>query len=811
MNNTPNTFLKLINKYSIEIPLIQRDYAQGRDDKKTTDIRSKFVSKLFSALAEEKDIELDFIYGPIHKNVFIPLDGQQRLTTLFLLHWYITKREEKESDCSNLRKFTYKVRTTTQEFLKALLSADKGQNLKLLKNPSKEIKDTSWYYSAWDVDPSVQGILTMLDAIHDKYGVKKRNLGDNLNRIKFNLLDMGEFNLTDDLYMKMNARGIPLTPFENFKAWLTDQCKPYENKNSFFYKGDDPEEKTQSWNWKIDKDWCDLFFQCVGEKMDDAYLSFFKTIALNAYVIKTEETDDTTKENVQRITKPEVYIPLDDYKSVYHLIDFQILTNAFKVLDQIIQLKISKEPSGSFFKEWKKLPETVPLFQKDSSDLFELLCKESQTYPQRVIIYGFFLYLSAESLPLKTSLTDWVRVVRNLTLNSQIDSPETFIRAIKGVSRLFSEMQQTGIIEFLASDNAKISGFRDGQIMEEHQKAKLIQANLDGLESILFKLENHPLLRGNINFLLKKSTEGELKYLPSNKIVEMLKKREPLVQLLWDESGSRYDRKNNYSCLLFRAMLVDGFFSDLQGELDFSNNQANWRLLLRNEKVILSYLKFLDAYYSLSAVELDQKLTDLTSSVKAQDKNLYHFINRNKELIYNKCLYMVFHRKEEHELLELRTSKGAWHQNRQFISQSRDQLIQNVLNRLEHQGVNALIVDRNGKDLTSSSTHTFFAHQWLTVAIPFFCDKNQKAHIAFSTDGINFEVGLRKTSRHDQIKSSEIIKLIESKQTILQTKNYKVDQDYWWWYAYKTLEADKNPDQIAGVLIELLEILKPSY
>ena len=36
--------------------------------------------------------------------------------------------------------------------------------------------------------------------------------------VTFELLDMHALNLNDDLYIKMNARGKLLTPFENWKA-----------------------------------------------------------------------------------------------------------------------------------------------------------------------------------------------------------------------------------------------------------------------------------------------------------------------------------------------------------------------------------------------------------------------------------------------------------------------------------------------------------------------------------------------------------------------------------------------------------------
>ncbi|MBU2628036.1 MAG: DUF262 domain-containing protein, partial [Proteobacteria bacterium] len=76
------SFWQLINLYTVEIPIIQRDYAQGREDKK--EIRLNFLNALYKSIDDEKSIQLDFIYGSNVENIFQPLDGQQRLTTLFL-------------------------------------------------------------------------------------------------------------------------------------------------------------------------------------------------------------------------------------------------------------------------------------------------------------------------------------------------------------------------------------------------------------------------------------------------------------------------------------------------------------------------------------------------------------------------------------------------------------------------------------------------------------------------------------------------------------------------------------------------------
>ena len=95
-------------KYSIEIPIIQRDYAQGRKSK--GEVRDLFLQALYDYLEDNiPNRDLDFVYGSTEveegNEKFIPLDGQQRLTTLFLLHWYLASISENDLRTSTLLMF----------------------------------------------------------------------------------------------------------------------------------------------------------------------------------------------------------------------------------------------------------------------------------------------------------------------------------------------------------------------------------------------------------------------------------------------------------------------------------------------------------------------------------------------------------------------------------------------------------------------------------------------------------------------------------------------------------------------------------
>lgn len=239
----------------IIIPKIQRDYAQGRCSEDVDDIRNDFVDALFDALSEipgSSKCSLNFIYGQLLKEKvgrdkvsFIPLDGQQRLTTLFLLHWYLSRLEKRSGEFDYLINFRYEIRYTSSEFttmflddIKDLTLSDeeikwfgkRGKKTKVGEIvPSDEfsnwLKNKPHFSDNWLADPTVSGMLVMLDSIHNKF----RNSADKgflkkLKRSPENCPIYFYFKQIDpiadggELFIKMNSRGKLLTEYEFFKA-----------------------------------------------------------------------------------------------------------------------------------------------------------------------------------------------------------------------------------------------------------------------------------------------------------------------------------------------------------------------------------------------------------------------------------------------------------------------------------------------------------------------------------------------------------------------------------------------------------------
>ena len=157
----------------IEIPRIQRDYAQGRVSvlkKGEMDEKGhRFIKYLFKSLKEGKDVELDFVYGEIHDNVLIPLDGQQRLTTLFLLHWYLGTFELDGTDITKLKNvlvnFTYETRKSSSDFCKSLVKTI---------NSEKSYKTLYENYCT-KIDNDIEDLTNSLSMLKDELTVLKND------------------------------------------------------------------------------------------------------------------------------------------------------------------------------------------------------------------------------------------------------------------------------------------------------------------------------------------------------------------------------------------------------------------------------------------------------------------------------------------------------------------------------------------------------------------------------------------------------------------------------------------------------------
>lgn len=279
-------------KRGITIPTLQRDYIYGAGTEKTEIVLNNMLESFKKAIEQNREVTLDFVYGSESKaKEFMPLDGQQRLTTLYLLHYYaalIAKHHDGFTDeddnkiFDTLNKFSYATRNCTIAFCTQLLIGKyKDVRDKVLQSDdnaenviSNYLKDLDEFRGAFYSDPSVMSMLVVLDRIHIKFRgmdfLWQQLTSDNCP-INFYQLDFGIFDLSDDLYNKMNSRGKPLTGFEIFKAKMHKQIKQLSN------------DKANRIAIKIDTDWMQYIWETLGctpdlKTVDPAYMWFLKNL-----------------------------------------------------------------------------------------------------------------------------------------------------------------------------------------------------------------------------------------------------------------------------------------------------------------------------------------------------------------------------------------------------------------------------------------------------------------------------------------------------------------------------------------------------
>lgn len=304
------TFMQLINsKEIIRIPNYQREYAQGRPNRRAELIRTHLVEALYKTLnnnTNNEELELDFIFGgttseqnkEIDAASFNPVDGQQRLTILFLLHWYIFERAKNRRDLQKLKsKFHYATRTTSETFCKLICDEFNIKFEKDIKSIRDQIMNKSWFTGAMEHDPTVKSMLIVLDCIHDRFRncpLEYSQLSDKLNDddcpIYFFCLNMNTVLGNDsgirDLYIKMNARGVPLTDFELFKADL-------QKKDS----GDEKRLDLMA-EYLGESDKADTRIRIIG-KFNNEYTNFFFNLIDDGTVIPVQEESDSKEPKKQ--------------------------------------------------------------------------------------------------------------------------------------------------------------------------------------------------------------------------------------------------------------------------------------------------------------------------------------------------------------------------------------------------------------------------------------------------------------------------------------------------------------------------------
>lgn len=491
-NNNSSYFKKLINDYIIYVPEFQRNYLQGDDSNESIkDKRNCLLDDIFNCIeSQSESINLGFIYGRVERlykdKLFYPYDGQQRLTTLYFLYLLIYFKFKNYDEIQSFKKkLSYQTRISTNRFIESFLYwiLDSKEKVSIYNDfwnkDGKDLKgfimSQDWFMmTEWNYDVS---IINMLSIIVEISGRIKKNLGDKTgivnfidkdenNPFQFDFIYVDDISKSDDLYIKINARGKALSPFENLKSDIDKYWKD--------------EDKT-----KLDAEWTEYVWNQLDvndknkeKSFDNSFYNLLSNIFYLQYLVGLDQNNLNDKILIEIENK---------YKK--GIVDKEWITPELCHVSCPMISSFLDAMIGSFKSIKDKQIESV---NRKIFGLGDYQNNNGQNKMERADLFEVFVYYySVSSLftkndmefTIKRNLLNEIEIVTNRIIENQrpyLDSPTNLVKALKSVKVLIdNSIKSHGVYKFFLSiDNDTKESIRKGlmkeQVEEEILKAKLI-------------------------------------------------------------------------------------------------------------------------------------------------------------------------------------------------------------------------------------------------------------------------------------------------------------------------------------------------
>lgn len=497
-------FNLLKDKCSICIPDYQRDYAQGRvDNGKIDNIRELFVKDLCQSLNDDTKIcHLGLVYGSLSESGegFVAVDGQQRLTTVFLLHAYLFLRAGiKDERYEALKQFNWNSRAYADEFVSFLLESDLAA-LNEDTDLSAYIRSLPFFFYDWETDPSVSAMMIMLAEIHKTFGkFDKEKCDEFCNilcgdqcRIIFDMLPLKKGS-DEMVYLKMNSRGRELTTYENFKTKFQDEI----------LHGNDDICK------KMDGTWLDFIEKVAsskneGEFMDPdvCYMNYINEFVYVEICRSQMEKDKSelyrkwiadSKISRKKTNNDVLFIRSEMYNEVFVK---EATENFYKFTDWLAQ---NKEIIDTSFNESSYNDGDLEYFLKNLTGT-----AEEVTFRHRLLFASLvrFAELSNYREPDLESLKAWIRIWHNLNSASSIGN-DNIENAVKRIFMAESIVPS----EFIKMECSPFDKIQWGE-----ERVKLQVLSDDEYASAIYCWEKKQRFAGSIRLLHFYPDEEPLEY-----------------------------------------------------------------------------------------------------------------------------------------------------------------------------------------------------------------------------------------------------------------------------------------------------------
>jgi uncharacterized protein with ParB-like and HNH nuclease domain len=621
----------LLNRYNLIVPEIQREYVWGKNP---NNILTTFFEDLTEAISESRDgniisaktkvfieqmmlkadievrgnlelmlnkaewpnahLNIGFLYSykpnynfssDTYEDINL-IDGQQRITTLFLLLFYFSIIESRKVDFENFFRFDpgigqlafdYRVRSLTHSFLIDMVAKiNKVEDIVLLK-------EKNWFLSNYHDDPTIEAIVSGFTYMQKAFPVNGPKYYDFLkSQVRFWHFRTEETFQGEELYITMNSRGQQLADNENIRGKLFEPANIKATGDSELYWSE---------RWEI---WQDFFWrhrnkQKSRSNADAGFNEFLRWIQIITMVDKQQMISDDDNEDApdkKDILKVMQWPADSQYDTGFlNLKEIDLFYNAVKYLFE----DFSKDliPIKKQYKLYTHFDLLSMVWIKPDKPIIQI-----DLYRLLPVIF-FLKKCFAEKKRLDThNLFRLIRFFNNTARDENVGKsagPQA-IQALILVKRLK-----------VTDDLLHIYGYKARTIInnEEHLKLGLLKGSdvRTQLEDLFWMAEDMEYHRGSIAFLINwtlTETKGVFQFKIFKKMVLKYK------QLIDNEDKIRGD------LLITRCYQVE-------------NERAKWRIDFYKSS---DFLQFAMGWYKVRTTILEEFLQDYEKIFLTQYANL---------------------------------------------------------------------------------------------------------------------------------------------------------------------------------------------
>ena len=625
MNHEKYSLKKILSDPSLDqiiIPEIQRDYVWTKEnvegllvsiqadfkrkdkiedfdesllDKMPPDIREKFLR----TLSENKVFSnIGFIYayrgeGETSSKYFL-IDGQQRITTMYLLLLAISVKDKKQDIFRNtyfeqqVPKVDYKVREATHDFLIEFI------DFILRGGDIKEVKEQFWYYTTYESDRTIQSIISNYPVIQTFVGKFPIDLSYVEDNIELWYFDTSKSEQGEELYIYMNSRGESVQPNENIKALLLEELT-------------DEEKHTNGKEWEI---WQNFFWLKKverNENADEGFNEFLRWIEIIGFI--QNHLSITQKEQMEFVrsikASPKIsknYITLHNIKRY------------FKALERLSQGDLKY-----FEEKWLS----------GVSDLIDY-----------VVILPTLLFVEQHPDALPVEIDRFMRFFHNIIKSEDVYKNPT-IYAPQAIL-LIIEFLEAGLIDIADIGMIKKTGKYDNLLTPEElfkftlYKNPPSESTREELENEFWSVEDFGITNGKIVFILESIGVA----LDSNSETEFDHKKFSRYSEHFRELFKNPNDNLRIALLTFGDYTIgDGYSSNLDmHRYNFGSDEEKWRIIVLNSqknKVLIKLLSRFETDNKFTAEQYKIKLDHIIEVCKEQGTVQdwrANFINKPKNM-----------------------------------------------------------------------------------------------------------------------------------------------------------------------------------